>query len=127
METKTIRFSELTLNTGQVDGLPKNPRFIKDNRFRQLVKSIEDAPEFLEYRTLLVYPHGGKYVTICGNMRLRALRELKVAECKCMVLPEDTPAEKLREYAIKDNVGFGADDWDLLANEWDMEQLADCG
>lgn len=124
---KRIKISEIELNKGQVEGLPKNPRFIRDNRFAKLVKSIEDAPEFIEYRPLLVYPHNGKYITIGGNMRLRACKDLKWADVPCEVLPANTPVEKLREYTIKDNNGFGEDDWDLLANEWDAIELDDWG
>lgn len=124
---QNIKITQLDTNNGQIEGLPKNPRFIKDNRFKQLVKSIEDAPEMLDYRTLLVFPHEKKYVIIAGNMRFRACKELGYKELPCYVLPEETPAEKLREYAIKDNIGFGADDWDILMNEWDTEELKDWG
>ena len=124
---QNIKIAQLETNNGQIEGLPKNPRFIKDNRFKQLVKSIEDAPEMLDYRTLLVFPHDKKYVIIAGNMRYRACKELGYKELPCYVLPEETPAEKLREYAIKDNIGFGADDFDLLMNEWDIDELKDWG
>ncbi len=126
-ERKTLKLSELEVNNGQIEGLPKNPRFIKDNRFKQLVKSIEDAPEMLDYRTLCVYPYGKKYVILCGNMRYRACKELGKKELPCYVLPEDTPAKKLREYAMKDNQGYGDNDWDLLANEWDADELKEWG
>ena len=124
---KNIKIADIEPNKGQIEGLPQNPRFIKDNRFKQLVKSIEDAPEMLDYRTLMVVPHDKKFVVICGNMRFRACKELGYKELPCYVLPEETPAEKLREYAIKDNIGFGADDWDILMNEWDTEELKDWG
>lgn len=124
---QNIKITQLETNNGQIDGLPKNPRIIKDNRFKALVKSIEDAPEMLDYRTLLVVPHEKKYVIIAGNMRFRACKELGYKELPCYVLPEETPAEKLREYAIKDNIGFGADDWDILMNEWDTQELKDWG
>lgn len=127
MEQQTIQISKLEVNKGQIDGLPKNPRFIRDTRFEQLKKSIEDAPEMLNLRELIVMPHGKKYVVIGGNMRLRACTDLGYKELPCKVLPADTPAEKLREYAIKDNNGFGQDDWDLLANEWDDAELKGWG
>ena len=126
-QKKNIKIADIETNKGQIEGLPQNPRFIKDNRFKQLVKSIEDAPEMLDYRTLLVVPHEKKYVIIAGNMRFRACKELGYKELPCYVLPEETPAEKLREYAIKDNIGFGADDWDILMNEWDTQELKDWG
>ena len=122
-----IKISKLELNKGQVEGLPKNPRFIRDERYKALVKSIEDAPEMLKLRELLVVEHGSKFVVIGGNMRLRACKELGMETVPCKVLPADTPTAKLREYAIKDNNGFGEDDWDILANEWDAEELQDWG
>lgn len=126
-ETKNIHIKELEVNKGQIEGLPQNPRFIKDERFTALKKSIEDAPEMLALRELIVYPHNGKFVIIAGNMRFRACKDLGYKEIPCKVLPEDTPVEKLREYTIKDNIGFGADDWDLIANEWDIQELDDWG
>ena len=122
-----IKISKLELNKGQVEGLPKNPRFIRDERYKALVKSIEDAPEMLKLRELLVVEHGNKFVVIGGNMRLRACKELGMETVPCKVLPADTPVAKLREYAIKDNNGFGEDDWDVLANEWDAEELQEWG
>ena len=122
-----IKISKLEVNKGQVEGLPKNPRFIRDERYKALVKSIEDAPEMLKLRELLVVEHGSKFVVIGGNMRLRACKELGMETVPCKVLPADTPVAKLREYAIKDNNGFGEDDWDVLANEWDAEELEDWG
>ena len=122
-----IDIKRLELNKGQVEGLPKNPRFIRDERYKALVKSIEDAPEMLKLRELLVVEHGSKFVVIGGNMRLRACKELGMETVPCKVLPADTPVAKLREYAIKDNNGFGEDDWDVLANEWDAEELQDWG
>ena len=122
-----IKISKLEVNKGQVEGLPKNPRFIRDERFKALVKSIEDAPEMLKLRELLVVEHGNKFVVIGGNMRLRACKELGMETVPCKVLPADTPVAKLREYAIKDNNGFGEDDWDVLANEWDAEELQEWG
>ena len=122
-ETRNIHIKELEVNKGQIEGLPQNPRFIRDERFTALKKSIEDAPEMLALRELIVYPHNGKFIIIAGNMRFRACKELGYKEIPCKVLDADTPVEKLREYTIKDNIGFGADDWDLIANEWDINEL----
>lgn len=122
-----IDIKRLEVNKGQVEGLPKNPRFIRDERYKALVKSIEDAPEMLKLRELLVVEHGKKFVVIGGNMRLRACKELGMETVPCKVLPADTPTAKLREYAIKDNNGFGEDDLDILANEWDAEELEEWG
>jgi len=125
---QTLDISLLELNSGQLEGLPKNPRWIKDERYEALKKSIEDAPELLEARTLLVYPlQNGHYVVIGGNMRLRACRELGFKELPCYVFKQDTPVEKLCEYTIKDNVAFGNIDWELIANEWDTGDVQDWG
>lgn len=127
MKTDKIKISKIRPNTGQIDGLPQNPRLLRDDRFRKLVKSIEDDPEMLDLRELIVVPKDGIYVVIAGNMRLRAMQELKMKEAPCKVLPADTAIEKLRAYTIKDNVPFGEHDWDMLANEWDAEELSDWG
>lgn len=127
MATQNIDIKLIEPNTGQVEGLPKNPRFIKDYRFKKQKKSIEDAPEMLDYRTLLVFPLRGKYVVICGNMRYRACKALGYKELPCYVLPDTTPAKKLREYTIKDNVSFGEDDFDEIANSWDISELQEWG
>lgn len=126
-QIQDIDIKRLEVNKGQIEGLPKNPRFIRDERYKALVKSIEDAPEMLKLRELLVVEHGSKFVVIGGNMRLRACKELGMETVPCKVLPADTPVAKLREYAIKDNNGFGQDDWDILANEWDAEELQEWG
>lgn len=120
---KNIRIDDLLPNEGQIDGLPRNPRYISEESYARLKKSIEDAPEMLDYRKLLVVPLKNKFVVICGNMRLRACIEIGYKEMPCYVLPAETPVEKLREYTIKDNAPFGTNDWDILANEWDADEL----
>ena len=108
MQLQNLPLSKLLLNTGQLPGVPKNPRFIKDDRYAKLLQSIKDDPEMLDLRELIAVAHNGKYVVIAGNMRLRALRELGFSETPVKVLPADTDAKKLRAYATKDNVPFGA-------------------
>lgn len=127
MESQNIQISALELNNGQIEGLSKNPRFIRDNQFEKLKKSIEDFPEMLQYRELIVYPLNGKFVVVAGNMRLRAGQELGFTEFPCKVLPEETTVERLKEITIKDNNSFGEWDMDDLANEWDKEQLSEWG
>lgn len=127
IKSQEIDISSLENNNGQIVGLPKNPRFIKDVKFAQLVKSIKDLPEMLELRELLVVARGKKFIVIGGNMRLRAMKELKFKKAHCKVLPAKYPLDKLKEIAIKDNVAFGQDDWDILGNEWDLEELQEWG
>lgn len=127
MQTKQIPLSKLHLNTGQIKDVPKNPRFIKDERFAALKKSIEDDPEMLNLRELVAYDNNGELVVILGNMRYRAMKELGYKDAPVKVLPPETEAKKLRAYIQKDNIAFGQNDWDLLGNEWDVAELEDFG
>lgn len=121
-----LKLSKLEANKGQIEGLPKNPRLIKDDKFKKLVKSIEDNPEMTSLREILVYPHNGKFVVIGGNMRLKALKEIGYKEAPCKVIPEETTVEQLKAYTIKDNSGFGEWNFDVLNTEWDLQLLSDC-
>lgn len=129
LEENEGQLSKIDPETNQQIGLPRNPRWIRDARFEALKKSIEDAPEMLDLRELMVYSlseikgKDGKYIVIGGNQRLKALRELGYKEVPCKVLDPETPMEKLREYTIKDNEAFGQNDWDVLADEWPQEEL----
>lgn len=123
----SVALSELALNKGQIQDVPKNPRFIKDERYAALKKSIEDDPEMLDLRELVAYDNNGELVIIMGNMRYRAMKELGFKEAPVKILPKDTPAGKLRAYIQKDNIAFGQNDWDLLGNEWDTQELQDFG
>ena len=127
LKSQNIELSKLEVNKGQIEGLPKNPRLIKDAKYEKLKKSIEDNPEMLGMREVLVYPHGSKFVIIGGNMRFQACKDLGFTEVPCKVLDKDTTAEQLRAITIKDNVGFGEHDWELLANEWDSVELEEWG
>ena len=114
-------------NVGQIPGLQRNPRTIKDGRLEKLKKSIRDLPEMTEARDLLVFPFGDGYVVIGGNMRLKAYQDLGWEKVPCCVLPSDTPVDKLREIVIQDNNPFGEMDWDAIATEWDVDELRDWG
>lgn len=127
MEIRTIKINLLEQNVGQVPGLPSNPRTWTRAELDLLKASIVETPELLEARGLIVYPYGGKYVTIGGNMRYSALLELGESEAPCIVLPVDTSSDKLKEIAAKDNGSFGKHDWDKLANEWDDLPLSSWG
>jgi ParB-like chromosome segregation protein Spo0J len=126
MKAQLVKVKDLKNNTGQIEGLPKNPRVLKDDKFIKLKKSLEDDPEMLELREVIAYDNNGELIVICGNMRLKALKELGIKEVPTKILPSDTPIEKLKAYTIKDNVSFGDHDWSLLA-DWDSEQLEEWG
>lgn len=130
-----INLSCLELNEGQIVGIPKNPRYLKGEEHDKLKKSLKDSPELLQYKPLMVYAiEDGKFVVICGNMRLRICQELHnegveaFEALPCFVLNKDVPIAKIKEYAIKDNVQAGNWDWDELANgDWEVEDLQDWG
>ena len=132
---QNIDITKLEYNEGQIEGLSKNPRWLHDDEGKRLKKSLIDSPEFLEYKPLMVYAmDNGNYVTICGNMRLRVANELRIDghsefdTIPCVILKADTPIEKIKEYAIKDNVQAGNWDWDELANgEWETDDLQNWG
>jgi ParB-like chromosome segregation protein Spo0J len=117
---KLVKISEVKPN-------PKNPRIIKDGKFQKLVKSIQEFPDMLNKRPLVVFTDtDNKYVVLGGNMRLKACKEIGLKEIPIIVADEWTEEQK-NEFLIKDNVGFGEWDWDSLANEWDAEKLDDWG
>ena len=126
-QSEMIKLSFIEPNNGQIEGLPKNPRFIKNDKYEILKKSLEEHPQMLALRELLVYPHGDKYVIIGGNMRYRAMKELKFKTAPCKVISASTSVDDLKAYTIKDNSGFGDWDFDLLANDWDTDDLEDWG
>ena len=123
-----LPMSAIEINNGQLKGLPKNPRLVKNAKYDKLKESITNYPEMLSWRSLLVYPlDNGKYIIVGGNMRYRAMKELGHNEAPVFIIPKETPIEKIKAYTILDNNGFGKWDWDLLANEWDTAQLTSWG
>lgn len=123
-----LPMSAIEINNGQLKGLPKNPRLVKNAKYDKLKESITNYPEMLAWRSLLVYPlDNGKYIIVGGNMRYRAMKELGHKEAPVFIIPKETPIEKIKAYTILDNNGFGEWDWDLLANEWDADMLDDWG
>lgn len=123
----TLPLDALEINTGQIDGLPCNPRNITKDKMEKLKKDIQEYPEMLKLRGLLVYPHGDKYVIVGGNMRFAAMQELGFTTAPCVVIPKTASVEQLKAYTILDNAPFGKWDWDLLGNEWEAQQLTDWG
>lgn len=115
------------VNINQVKPNPKNPRLIKDEKFNKLVKSIQEFPDMLNKRPLIVFTDtDGKYVVLGGNMRLKACKEIGLKEIP-IILADEWTEEQKAEFLIKDNVGFGEWNWDMLANEWDTDKLEDWG
>jgi len=106
---------------------PKNPRVIRDEKFNKLKKSIEEFPDMLEKRPLVVFTDkDGKYVVLGGNMRLKAAKELGIKELP-VILADEWTEEQKAQFLIKDNVNFGEWNHEELANEWDAIQLQEWG
>lgn len=124
---KLIDLALVDQNTGQIPGLPANPRIIRDARFQQLKQSIASFPEMLELREVILFPHAGRFVAIAGNQRVEACRDLGQKKIPHKLLKADFPIDRLRELAIKDNEQFGEYDFDLLAADWATDQLIEWG
>lgn len=116
MESKLVKISEVKLN-------PNNPRQIKDDKFKNLVKSIKEFPEMLDIRPIVV---NEDMVILGGNMRFRACKEAGLKEVP-VIVANNLTEDQQREFLIKDNVSGGEWDWDLLANEWEVEKLEEWG
>ena len=112
MNIQKIKISEVKTN-------PNNPRIIKDEKFKKLVQSIKDFPKMLELRPIVV---NDDMIVLGGNMRLKACKEVGTKEV-WVVKASDLTEEEQRQFIIKDNVGFGEWDWDMLANDWDAAEL----
>lgn len=113
---QTVKISEIKLN-------PNNPRLIKDDKFKKLVKSIQDFPEMLEIRPIVV---NSDMIILGGNMRFKACKEAGLKEVP-IIIADNLTEEQQREFLIKDNTSGGEWDFEMLANEWDVEQLEDWG
>lgn len=106
--------------------LDRNPRTIRDDDFKKLVQSIEANPDYFEARPLILSDRTGELVIIAGNQRYRAAKELKLKEVPTFLI-KDLTEEREKEIIIRDNVSNGEWDWDVLANEWDVDQLEEWG
>jgi len=111
------------INIQEVRPNENNPRFIKDYKFKKLVKSIKEFPEMLKLRPIVV---NSDMVVLGGNMRLKACKEAGLKEV-WVLKADDLTEQQQREFIVKDNVGFGEWDWDVLGNEWNTQQLEDWG
>lgn len=114
--TTKVKISDIKSN-------PNNPRIIKDDKFHKLVKSIKEFPQMLDIRPIVV---NKDMIVLGGNMRLKACKEAGIKEIS-IIKAEDLTEEQQREFIIKDNVGFGEWDWEMIANEWDVEKLNEWG
>lgn len=116
MNIQKVKLSEIKSN-------PNNPRIIKDDKFHKLVKSIKEFPKMLEIRPIVV---NQDMIVLGGNMRLKASKEAGLKEV-FIVKADDLTEEEQKQFIIKDNVGFGEWDWDMLANEWEADLLEEWG
>jgi ParB-like chromosome segregation protein Spo0J len=116
MESIKTKLSDIKLN-------PNNPRLIKDDKFTKLVQSIKDFPEMLDIRPIVV---NSDMVILGGNMRFKACKEAGLKEVP-IIIADSLTEEQQREFLIKDNVSGGEWDFEMLANEWDNEQLEEWG
>lgn len=114
------------MKLSQIKPNPNNPRLIKDERFEKLCKSIQEAPKFMALRPIIVDADG---MILGGNMRYKALLHLGYKEVpdEWVKRADDLTEDERRRFIISDNVGFGDWDWQAVANEWDVEELADWG
>ena len=119
------------MNISNLKANPKNPRIIKDDKFKKLVKSLQDFPEMMAKRPMVCVTDtaDGKLFPLGGNMRLKALQELKYKEIPdtWVMMADEWTEEKRHEFVIKDNIGFGDWDWEELANGWDADTLGEWG
>ena len=108
---------------GKIKPNKGNPRFIRDEKFTKLVKSLREFPDMAKLRPIIV---NAEMVVLGGNMRLKAMQELKW-ETVPVIVAENLTRQQQAEFVIKDNVGFGEWDWEMLANQWDADLLTDWG
>jgi hypothetical protein len=111
------------MNINEIKPNPNNPRIIKDDKFKKLVKSIQDFPQMLELRPIVIDENN---IVLGGNMRLKACIEAGLKDVPVKQAKELTEEQK-KEFIVKDNVGYGEWDWDDLANNWDEQLLTEWG
>lgn len=116
MNSILTKISEIKLN-------PNNPRLIKDDKFKKLVKSIQEFPEMLNIRPIVV---NSDMVILGGNMRYKACKEAGLKEIP-IIIADNLTEEQQREFLIKDNTSGGEWDFEMLANEWDVDELNEWG
>lgn len=114
------------MNIKEIKSNPNNPRIIKDEKFAKLKKSIQEFPKMMELRPMVV---NSDNIVLGGNMRLKALKELGYTDIpnEWVKRADELTEDETRRFIIADNVGFGEHDWEMLANEWDTQELEDWG
>ena len=127
MQILKLKLSELTPNTGQIPGLPSNPRQWTKGDVDKIAKSLKETPELFEARPIIAVMYQGQKVILGGNLRYEGARKNKDKEAPVILFPENTPVEKMKEIVVKDNSSMGSWDVDALANEWDNLPLEDWG
>lgn len=130
-ERMTLKVADLHPNNGQLPWLPKNPRQWTQTDIDRTAKSIQEDPDFLEDRPLLVATLGVKkgWLVFAGNLRLTAAKKIGLEEIPCVAYARENEEDEMtiKRRAMKDNGSFGSWDFDSLANEWDDLPLADWG
>ena len=116
MKTEMVKISEVKNN-------PNNPRVIKDDKFEKLVRSIKEFPKMLEIRPIVV---NDDMIVLGGNMRLKACKEAGLKEVP-IIKASDLTEEEQKQFIIKDNVSGGEWDWEMLQNDWNLEELDEWG
>jgi len=116
IQTQLININKIKMN-------PNNPRIVKDDKFKKLCNSIKEFPKMLEIRPIVV---NDDMIVLGGNMRLKACKELKIKKIH-IIKASELSHEQQQEFIIKDNIGYGEWEWDLLKNDWDLNVLDNWG
>lgn len=127
MKITKLKLADCVPNTGQIPGLPINPRQWTKGDVDRIAASLAETPELFDARPLLVYKHDGQYVILGGNLRYEGARQNGMAEVPAIVFPAETSVEKMKEIVIKDNGSFGAWDTEALAADWKDLELGEWG
>lgn len=125
IQSKKIPITLVDNNTGQIPGVPENPREMSEMEYKKLKKSLQRDSRYTAISELKLFPFNGRWVAIGGNMRLQAMKELGWTHVIGKPLPEDTDPETLTRWILLDNANFGKWDFDKLANQFDVDLLSD--
>lgn len=123
VESIVLRVADIDANTGQMPGIPANPREMAEIDFETLKTSMQRDAEYTKINELIVYPHQGRWVAISGNMRLRAAIALGWETITAKKIPEDTPPALVAKYILLGNASFGKWDFNALVDKWSAVDL----